>query len=115
MVNAQEIVERHLETGDHIAYTWPASFKETNGKIVLSKEKLFFIEEKGFIFTTANLMWEVSYKTISRTDVREPNQLVVHADSGEYIIETQYLSNLAEAVAWFLKKETAEEALTIPA
>jgi hypothetical protein len=94
-----DIAELSLGPRDKVEYSWPGTYNEHSGKMVLSKKKLLFVEETGFIFKTADLLLEASYDKIDEITTENGNQLVLSMDNGvKHHIETPFLPKAKETL-----------------
>jgi hypothetical protein len=94
-----DVAEKNLEAGDEIVSNWSGQYNEHDGHIVFSKEKILFVEEKGFINRTADVLLEIPYEKIAKINTDDVSQLVLTKSDGKnYSIETRFLSNVKEAL-----------------
>lgn len=61
-----------LDKEDKEQYTWPGRYNNKHGHIVLSKEKLVFVEEHGFFHTSASVLLDIPYDQIDTIGSTHP-------------------------------------------
>jgi len=94
-----DIADKSLDSEDEVECSWPGTYNEHSGHIVFSKEKLLFVEEKGFLFKTADVLLEAPYDQIDKIDSKHGNQLVLAMDDGvTHSLETPVLSKAKETL-----------------
>ena len=90
-----DLATKSLVRGDEEQYNWPARYDSKSGYVVLSKEKLLFVEEHGFIHTSASLLLDIPYDQINTIRAGARSQLeIITADGAKRSITTAYLSQI---------------------
>jgi hypothetical protein len=85
--------------------SWPASYRDKSGHLVFTKEKAMFIEEKGFISKTADLILDMPYEKISKINTENDKILSITEEDGDkYRIETPYLTKAKNEIEDLLKQ-----------
>ncbi len=100
------MVSGRLSPEDSVQKNWYAGYGRTAGIIVMSKEKLFFIEEKGFFTKTFNIILEIPYNQIREVSVMNLGLLISDINGRKYIFTTKV--NAATV------KTSLEELMPIP-
>jgi DNA-directed RNA polymerase subunit RPC12/RpoP len=59
-----EFAEARLEKGDEVKRSFSGKFEGERGHLLMSKKKLLFVSEKGFINKEYNLLLEIPYDKI---------------------------------------------------
>ena len=59
-----EIVDKNLESGDELQKTYPGKLDGKNGHLCLSKRKLLFVHESGFMRKSYDLTLDLPYENI---------------------------------------------------
>lgn len=102
---AIEIANKRLEPGDKVEKNWPAQCDGRNGYIVLSKRKLLFIEEKGFLRMTYNLILDIPYEKIDKITVEYPRKLTLTEEGGRrHNFTSGYVSDIEESLKGLTKR-----------
>jgi hypothetical protein len=101
-----DMAGRKLEAGDVVKFTWPGSYKGAWGYIVLSKEKMLFVEEHGLIRTSYEIPLELPYKDIDKVET-EGNRVEITGIKGEkYLLTSEFASSsLKSAIQNLMKSE----------
>ncbi len=77
-----DLAQNKLDRGDKIQKSYFVKFDGKRGYLMMSNKKLLFVEEKGFLSKTYNLVLEIPYKKVSEVNV-ERNQLVLGDGGGK--------------------------------
>ena len=71
------MVKERLGSEDQMQKNYYANFERTAGFIVMSNKKLLFIEEKGFLHKTHNIILEIPYEKIREIAIVDPYKLAI--------------------------------------
>ena len=114
MAKRFELTNRSLEPGDEVQYSTSGSYRGSRGRIVMSKERILFVEEKGFIRLTPYLLLEIPYDEISEVKTHERNKLlsITRVDGVESRLTTRSPSKV-ESIIKNLMKQGEPEATTV--
>ena len=81
-----------LETSDSIQKTYTCALDKKNGYLCLSKDKLVFVNSKGFLKKSYNVELDVPYTDLKEIKLDSRYKLnLVHQD-GESLFETSELT-----------------------
>lgn len=75
-----DLMKARLGSEDSVQKTFYANYGRTAGYIVMSKGKLFFLEEKGFLRKTWNIILEVPYEKIREVTTGGPDLTITDAE-----------------------------------
>ena len=70
-------IKERLDADDQIGKTFGAQYEKKRGSIMMSKKKFFFVEEKGFLKKTYNLVLELPYEKVKNVSPEGDNGLVI--------------------------------------
>jgi hypothetical protein len=79
----RDMAERNLEKGDEIEKSYPAELQGQNGYILMSKKKLQFISEEGFLRKSYDLMIDLPYERIEDISQGGKYELDIMDDEGK--------------------------------
>jgi hypothetical protein len=104
-----ELARKSLEKGDEEQYSWPGTYNNKSGHVVLSKEKLLFVEERGFIHTSADLLLEISYDKINTIRTEAKSQLeITTVDGMKRSIATEFPHKVKSHLEQLMKQAKIE-------
>ena len=84
-----DLANANLEPGDKTQYVFDVQHNGKCGLVVLSRKKIQFVEEHGFINKTANLIFNDNYKDIGKVEVKG-NQVTIKNNNGStYTLKTE--------------------------
>lgn len=87
------IAKKRFGPEDKEIGNWHGRFDNKGGRIVLSNEKLLFIEDQGLIHRTVKLLLEIPYRKMSKINTEKHNQLTITDTGGKkHRITSKYLS-----------------------
>jgi outer membrane cobalamin receptor len=87
-----DLATEKLGPSDSIQKTYSCSYDKTNGYLCLTKEKLVFVNVKGFLKKSYDVALEVPYTDLKEVKLDSRYMFnLVHQD-GESLIETSDLS-----------------------
>jgi hypothetical protein len=78
-----DLASRRLEAGDAVKASWPGSYGGKSGYLVLSKMKILFLEERGIIRTTVQVLWEKPYREITEVETDRRGRMELTDNNGE--------------------------------
>jgi len=90
------LAKTRLSSEDSIERNFYASFGRTAGILVMSKEKLLFLEEKGFLKKTHNLLLELPFGKIREIAVVGTGLKITDSEGKGYVFTTQLDASMVE-------------------
>ena len=99
-----DVVKDNIESGDEKQISWQGRLEKKNGYIVLTKKKVLFIEEHGFLNKTATLMFNHTYNDISKVEIQGDQVKLIDSNGATRILETQYSNNVLKKLEELRKK-----------
>ena len=94
-----------LGKDDTIYSMWPGTYDGKYGHIVLSKERLLFVEEHGFLQQTAQVVLNLPYYKINNFILHGNHQLNITTKKGEKThVASPYLSLIKNHLDLYLHK-----------
>jgi len=87
------MAEKVLEHEDRIQKTYPGKFDGKNGYLMMSNQKLVFVNEEGFIRKTHNLILDLPYSKIGKINPNGKYELeITDVDGMKHIFKTEELN-----------------------
>jgi hypothetical protein len=80
---ASQLVKRQLEPKDEVQKSWSCSYNGKGGLLFLSKKKLIFVEEKGFLRKTYTMTVTISYEEIDTINSTNHFKLEINRVHGD--------------------------------
>ena len=99
-----DVVKDNLKSGDEKQYTWEGSLENKYGHLVLSKKKVLFVEEHGFVNKTAKLMLNDSYNNISKVEASAGQMTIVDSNGAMHTIKLEYSNSVLAKLEELRKK-----------
>jgi len=90
-MSLESLLKEKLDPEDKLQKSYTARYEGKHGFLVMSKKKLLFAEEKGFMRKTYNVLLEIPYTKVRESTV-EKNQLVFEASGKKYGITPEEVS-----------------------
>jgi hypothetical protein len=88
-----EMAEKVLEHEDRIQKTYPGKFDGKNGYLMMSNQKLLFINEEGFIRKTRSLILDLPYSKIGKINPNGKYELeITDVDGMKHSFKTEELN-----------------------
>lgn len=84
-----DVAKANLEAGDEKQFVFPAQYDKKNGWAVLSKKKILFVEEHGFMRTTDSLVFNDPYKDISKVEVQGNQVKITNTNGSTHILKME--------------------------
>ena len=84
----------NLEGDDIVQSSWPGTYNGKHGYIVLSKERLLFVEEHGLLHHTSHVILNLPYKHITNCTMKPYQLELATTDGRNQCITSPYLSQL---------------------
>jgi hypothetical protein len=84
--------EKALEPGDTIQKSYSGRLDKNSGYLVISKNRLIFVNVKGFISKTYSIIMNLSIDKISEIKPLEWHELEISSNGNKYRIDTGDLS-----------------------
>jgi hypothetical protein len=78
-----DLASKRLEAGDAVEASWPGSYGGRSGYLVLSRKKILFVEERGLIRTTVEVLWEKPYGEITGVETDRLGRMALTDSKGE--------------------------------
>ncbi len=83
-------VKSRIETTDQMQKSFYMTYERKAGILVLTSQKIMFIDEKGFLRKTHDLIMELPYKKIKTMTVDSSTQLsIVDSDGKRHLFASQ--------------------------
>jgi hypothetical protein len=83
-------VKSRIETTDQMQKSFYMTYERKAGLLVLTNTKLIFIEEKGFLRKTHDLIMELPYKKIKTITIESASQLsILDSEGKKHIFASQ--------------------------
>jgi hypothetical protein len=98
-------VERALDKTDHIQESYFGNLDGENGFLALSKTKLLFVREKGFLRHQYNVQLDLSYQNIGKLDHKGTHNLeFVEVNGKKHSFKTDFnISHLEDSLTQLMK------------
>ena len=100
----RDVIKGSLESGDEQKYAFEGRSDKKAGYMVLSKKKVLFIEEHGFLHKTATLVFNDAYKDISRVECNKNQLRLVNTNGKTYIVESDIAETIKEKLESLMTK-----------
>jgi uncharacterized protein YxjI len=105
-----ELATQKLGSGDTIVRSWPAFDNGTRGYIVLSKEKLQFLTEKGTFRKVAEQLLDIGYDQMAGEEDKNKNELVLTDAKGKkHSLTSDLIANVRSALE--IQKQNAQHVM----
>lgn len=85
MANVVETVGKKLESGEHVLHQYRAISDGNEGFLVLTNQKIRFLEQKGFFRPKYRVSAEIPYEDIKNIDAALSHRLVLTTTDQQYI------------------------------
>ena len=83
-----DLIKQRLGSEDSVQTNFYASYERTAGILILSKGKLFFVEEKGFLHKTYNIILEIPYEKIREETAVYHDLMITDAEGKRHTFRT---------------------------
>jgi hypothetical protein len=89
------MAEQQLDADDRIRYTYTVRCNDQYGHLILTNQKLLFIEEKGFLSKTHTVRADVSYDDIENVVTQKRQLTLTTANAKHYTIKSGVSDGIA--------------------
>jgi hypothetical protein len=102
--NRLETVTHDLDRDDAIESMWPSTYDGKYCHIILSKKRVLFVEEHGFLNTTAQVILNLPYHQIHSLTLQCTPQLQITTEKGKTItIASPHLNRIHNHIEHYIK------------
>jgi hypothetical protein len=93
-MEVKRMSEKWLESGDAKQYSWQGRYEKKWGDIVLSKKKVLFLEQRGFLKKASAMTLDIPYETIENVVIKGDRLSLIDTDGSNHVLLTDYALNV---------------------
>jgi hypothetical protein len=84
-----EITKKRLTSGDDIVKSYPGKLNGDDGHLAMSKERVVFVNEKGFLKRTYNVVLDLPYNKMKKIELKDKYNLdLIDSDGTKHEFST---------------------------
>ena len=84
MANVLDVIKKELEPADQVPHQYRALYNRKEGFLVLTKNRLIFLEQRGFFRASYHITLEIPYEIINMATTTASQALELEVEDKKY-------------------------------